>query len=196
MKTLIIDNYDSFVYNLVQYVGELGGNPIVFRNDQLTITEALKTQPDRIIISPGPGNPEDPRYFGINQTILQTMSHTTPTLGVCLGCQGIVHTFGGHIIRAQYLMHGKTSQIEHDEKTLFHGITNPLRATRYHSLVAERDTIPPCLEISAQSLDDHEIMGIRHISYPIEGIQFHPESILTNDGRQIIHNFLFRDDAR
>jgi len=196
MKTLIIDNYDSFVYNLVQYVGELGGNPIVFRNDQLTITEALKTQPDRIIISPGPGNPEDPRYFGINQTILQTMSHTTPTLGVCLGCQGIVHTFGGHIIRAQYLMHGKTSQIEHDEKTLFHGITNPLRATRYHSLVAERDTIPPCLEISAQSLDDHEIMGIRHVSYPIEGIQFHPESILTNDGRQIIQNFLFRDDAR
>jgi anthranilate synthase component 2 len=196
MKTLIIDNYDSFVYNLVQYVGELGGNPIVFRNDQLTITEALKTQPDRIIISPGPGNPEDPRYFGINQTILQTMSHTTPTLGVCLGCQGIVHTFGGHIIRAQYLMHGKTSQIEHDEKTLFHGITSPLRATRYHSLVAERDTIPPCLEISAQSLDDHEIMGIRHVSYPIEGIQFHPESILTNDGRQIIQNFLFRDDAR
>jgi anthranilate synthase component 2 len=196
MKTLIIDNYDSFVYNLVQYVGELGGNPIVFRNDQLTITEALKTQPDRIIISPGPGNPEDPRYFGINQTILQTMSHTTPTLGVCLGCQGIVHTFGGHIIRAQYLMHGKTSQIEHDEKTLFHGITNPLRATRYHSLVAERDTIPPCLEISAQSLDDHEIMGIRHVTYPIEGIQFHPESILTIDGRQIIQNFLFRDDAR
>ena len=196
MKTLIIDNYDSFVYNLVQYVGELGGNPIVFRNDQLTITEALKTQPDRIIISPGPGNPEDPRYFGINQTILQTMSHTTPTLGVCLGCQGIVHTFGGHIIRAQYLMHGKTSQIEHDEKTLFQDITNPLRATRYHSLVAERDTIPPCLEITAQSLDDHEIMGIRHVTYPIEGIQFHPESILTNDGRQIIHNFLFRDEAR
>jgi len=196
MKTLIIDNYDSFVYNLVQYVGELGGTPIVFRNDQLTITEALKTQPDRIIISPGPGNPEDPRYFGINQTILQTMSHTTPTLGVCLGCQSIVHTFGGHIIRAQHLMHGKTSQIEHDEKTLFQDITNPLRATRYHSLVAERDTIPPCLEITAQSLDDHEIMGIRHVTYPIEGIQFHPESILTNDGHQIIHNFLFRDDAR
>lgn len=196
MKTLIIDNYDSFVYNLVQYVGELGGNPIVFRNDQLTITEALKTQPDRIIISPGPGNPEDPRYFGINQTILQTMSHTTPTLGVCLGCQGIVHTFGGHIIRAQYLMHGKTSQIEHDENTLFHGIKNPLRATRYHSLVAERESIPACLEITAQSLDDHEIMGIRHITHPIEGIQFHPESIMTPDGRQIIHNFLFRDDSR
>ncbi|MCW4039540.1 MAG: aminodeoxychorismate/anthranilate synthase component II [Candidatus Bathyarchaeota archaeon] len=196
MKTLIIDNYDSFVYNLVQYVGELEGNPIVVRNDQITLAHALQTQPDRIIISPGPGTPENPRYFGINQAILQTMSRTTPTLGVCLGCQGIVHTFGGHIIRAQHLMHGKTSQIEHDENTLFQGIKNPLRATRYHSLVAERDSIPSCLEITAQSLDDHEIMGIRHTTYPIEGIQFHPESIMTQDGRKIIHNFLFREAER
>lgn len=196
MKTLIIDNYDSFVYNLVQYVGELGGNPIVFRNDQITLTHAQQTQPDRIIISPGPGTPEDPRYFGINQTILKTMSLTTPTLGVCLGCQGIVHTFGGQIIRAQHLMHGKTSQIEHDENTIFRGITNPLRATRYHSLVAEQDTIPSCLEITARSLEDHEVMGIRHTTYPIEGIQFHPESIMTQDGRKIISNFLFGEETR
>lgn len=191
MKTLIIDNYDSFVYNIVQYVGELGGNPIVFRNNQITLAHAQQARPDRIIISPGPGTPEDPRYFGINQAILTTMSPTTPTLGVCLGCQGIVHTFGGHIVRAQRLMHGKTSQIEHDGHTLFYGIANPLRATRYHSLVAERDTIPPCLEITARSVEDHEIMGVRHITYPIEGIQFHPESIMTQDGRKIIHNFLY-----
>jgi anthranilate synthase component 2 len=195
MKTLIIDNYDSFVYNLVQYVGELGGNPIIYRNDQITLIHAQQIQPDRIIISPGPGTPEDPRYFGINQAILKTMSPTTPTLGVCLGCQGIVHTFGGQIIRAQHLMHGKTSQIEHDEHTLFRGIANPLRATRYHSLVAQRNTIPSCLEITAQSLEDHEIMGIRHTTYPIEGIQFHPESIMTQDGRKIISNFLLGDEA-
>jgi anthranilate synthase component 2 len=190
MKTLVIDNYDSFVYNLVQYVGELGGEPIVYRNDQLSIDIAKKLKPDRIIISPGPGNPEDPKYFGICSAILKQMSPTIPTLGVCLGAQGIVHVFGGKIVRAKKLMHGKTSMIKHDSKTIFKNVRNPLRATRYHSLVAEKTTIPSCLKITAEALDDSEVMGIRHIVYPIEGIQFHPESILTEDGMKIIKNFL------
>jgi anthranilate synthase component 2 len=190
MKTLVIDNYDSFVYNLVQYVGELGGEPIVYRNDQLSIDIAKKLKPDRIIISPGPGTPEDPKYFGTCSAILKQMSPTIPTLGVCLGAQGIVHVFGGKIVRAKKLMHGKTSMIKHDSKTIFKNVRNPLRATRYHSLVAEKTTIPSCLKITAEALDDSEVMGIRHIVYPIEGIQFHPESILTEDGMKIIKNFL------
>ncbi len=193
MKTLIIDNYDSFVYNLVQYVGELGGEPIVYRNDQLSIDVAKKLRPDRIIISPGPGTPEDPKYFGTCSSILKQMSPTIPTLGVCLGAQGIVHVFGGRIIRAKRLMHGKTSSIKHDGKTIFKNVRNPLLATRYHSLVAEKVTIPSCLKITAEALDDSEVMGVRHIVYPIEGIQFHPESILTEDGMKIIKNFLYRE---
>ena len=190
MKTLIIDNYDSFVYNLVQYVGELGGEPIVYRNDKLSIDVAKKLRPDRIIISPGPGTPEDPKYFGTCSSILKQMSPTIPTLGVCLGAQGIVHIFGGRIVRAKRLVHGKTSKIKHDGKTIFKNVRNPLLATRYHSLVAEKVTIPSCLKITAEALDDLEVMGVRHIIYPIEGIQFHPESILTEDGMKIIKNFL------
>ena len=190
MKTLIIDNYDSFVYNLVQYVGELGGEPVVYRNNQISINQAKKLQPDRIIISPGPGTPEDPRYFGTCSAILKQMSPKIPTLGVCMGCQGIVHVFGGEIARAKRLMHGKTSMIRHDGKGIFKGIKNPLRATRYHSLVAEKASIPLCLEITAEALDDLEVMGVRHTTYPIEGVQFHPESILTEDGMKIIKNFL------
>lgn len=190
MKTLIIDNYDSFVYNLVQYVGELGGDPIVYRNDQISINQAKKLQPDRIIISPGPGTPEDSRYFGTCSKILKQISPNIPTLGVCLGCQGIVHIFGGKIVRAKMLMHGKTSIIKHDGKTIFNKVKNPLRGTRYHSLVAEKASIPSCLEITAEALNDLEVMGIRHIDYPIEGVQFHPESILTEDGLKIIKNFL------
>ena len=190
MKTLIIDNYDSFVYNLVQYVGELGGEPIVYRNDKLSIDVAKKLRADRIIIAPGPGTPEDPKYFGTCSSILKQMSPTIPTLGVCLGAQGIVHIFGGRIVRAKRLMHGKTSKIKHDGKTIFKNVRNPLLATRYHSLVAEKVTIPSCLKITAEALDDLEVMGVRHIIYPIEGIQFHPESILTEDGMKIIKNFL------
>lgn len=193
MKTLVIDNYDSFVYNLVQYVGELGGEPIVYRNNQLSIDMAKKLQPDRIIISPGPGTPENPRYFGTCSAILKKMSPTIPTLGVCLGAQGIVHVFGGRIVRAKRLMHGKTSMIKHDGEALFKAVRNPFRATRYHSLVAEKVTIPSCLHITAEALDDSEVMGVRHRIYPIEGIQFHPESILTEDGMQIIKNFLDGD---
>ncbi|MEE9508983.1 MAG: aminodeoxychorismate/anthranilate synthase component II [Candidatus Bathyarchaeia archaeon] len=190
MRTLIIDNYDSFVYNLVQYVGELGGGPIVYRNDQISLDQARKLEPDRILISPGPGTPEDSRYFGTCSLILQQMSPKIPTLGVCMGCQGIVYVFGGRIVRAKVLMHGKTSMIRHDGKSLFRGVKNPLRATRYHSLIAEKSSLPSCLEITAEAVDDLEVMGVRHTRYPIEGVQFHPESFLTEDGMKMIKNFL------
>jgi len=190
LKILVIDNYDSFVYNLVQYVGEQGAEPVVYRNDEITFKRAEGLSPDGIIISPGPGTPEDVRYFGVCSEILQEMSPHTPTLGVCLGHQGIIHTFGGRIIPAKRLMHGKTSVIRHDRKGVFRSLESPLEATRYHSLVGDKSTIPSCLEITAESLDDYEIMGVRHIEYPIEGVQFHPESILTVSGKIIIKNFL------
>jgi anthranilate synthase component 2 len=190
VKVLVIDNYDSFVYNLVQYVGALGTTPLVYRNNEITIDEAQKLLPERILISPGPGNPEDQRYFGVCSNILEKMSPEIPTLGVCLGHQGIIYTFGGRIKKAKRLMHGKTSLIEHDGKGIFKGIENPFTATRYHSLVGEKQSIPPCLEVTAESQDDKEIMGVRHIEYPIVGIQFHPESILCKLGKQIIRNFI------
>ena len=190
MRVLVIDNYDSFVYNLVQYVGEQGAEPIVYRNDEITLRRARRLRPDRIVISPGPGTPEDTRYFGVCSEILRSMSPDTPTLGVCLGHQGIISTFGGKIIRAKRLMHGKTSLIEHDRRGIFKGVESPLEATRYHSLVGDRETIPSSLEITAESIDDEEIMGVRHIEYPIEGVQFRPESILTTSGKSIIKNFL------
>lgn len=190
MKVLVIDNYDSFVYNLVQYIGELGGAPTVYRNDQLNLQQAIQFDPQRIVISPGPGTPENPDYFGVCTEILREMSCKIPTLGVCLGNQGIISVFGGRIVRANRLMHGKTSKIWHDGKGLFEGVKNPFTATRYHSLVGERDSIPPCIEVSAEAMDDGEIMGVRHRTYPITGLQFHPESILCEDGRKIIKNFL------
>ena len=190
MKVLVIDNYDSFVYNLVQYMGELGAETIVYRNDQANLKQLTDLKPDRIVISPGPGTPEDARYFGVCTAILQSMSRTIPTLGVCLGHQGIIHAFGGKIIHAKTLMHGKTCKIKHDQQGIFKGVRNPFTATRYHSLAGERCSIPPCLQITAESIDDGEIMGIRHIEYPIDGVQFHPESILCEDGKIIIKNFL------
>ncbi len=190
MKVLVIDNYDSFVYNLVQYIGELGGNPTVYRNDQLTLQQAMKLDPERIVISPGPGTPEDPHYFGVCSKVLQEMSCKIPTLGVCLGNQGIISVFGGKVVRANNLMHGKTSIIKHDGKGIFEGVKNPFTATRYHSLVGDKATIPACIEVSAQSTDDEEIMAVRHKKYPITGVQFHPESILCEDGKKIIKNFL------
>jgi len=190
MKTLIIDNYDSFVYNLVQYVGELGGGPVVYRNNQITFNQMKTLKPDRIIISPGPGIPNDPRYFGICSRILRKMSTKIPTLGVCLGSQGIVHVYGGEIEKAEKLMHGKTSLIHHDGKGIFRGVKNPLRATRYHSLIAKKTSIPPCLKITARTIENYEVMGVRHTIYPIEGVQFHPESILTEYGLKMINNFL------
>lgn len=190
MKVLVIDNYDSFVYNLVQYIGEQGGIPMVYRNDEITLEKAMEIKPERVVISPGPGDPQNPKYFGVCSNILKRMSPEIPTLGVCLGHQGIISTYGGQVVRAGKIVHGKPSLIKHDEKGLFKGIENPLEATRYHSLVGKRETIPQCLEITAFSLDDGEIMGVRHKEYPIEGIQFHPESILTIPGKRIIANFL------
>jgi anthranilate synthase component 2 len=190
VRVLVIDNYDSFVYNLVQYIGEQGAEPVVYRNNRVTMEQLTQLKPDRIVISPGPGRPEDERYFGVCKKILQTMSHTIPTLGVCLGHQGIIHVYGGKIVQAKRLMHGKTCSIKHDQKGIFTGVHNPFIATRYHSLAGERDSIPSCLEISAECVDDGEIMGVRHVKYPIDGVQFHPESILCEDGKLIIKNFL------
>ena len=190
MKVLVIDNYDSFVYNLVQYVEEFGGKTLVYRNDQISLKQAMKLNPSRIVISPGPGTPEETRYFGVCSSILQQLSCEIPTLGVCLGHQGIIYSFGGKITRAKRLMHGKTSLIKHYNKGVLKGIKNPFEATRYHSLVGDRDFLPSCLKVTAESLDDGEIMGVRHVDYPIEGVQFHPESILTGEGKLVIKNFL------
>ena len=187
---LIVDNYDSFVYNLAQYVGEQGAETMVCRNDKVTLKEAMALKPDRIVLSPGPGTPEDERCFGVCKQILLQLSCKVPTLGVCLGHQGIVSTFGGRVVRAKLLMHGKTSQIKHDGKGLFRGVKNPFTATRYHSLVGERNSIPDCLEVAAVSADDGEVMSVRHVEFPIEGVQFHPESVLCEDGKLIIKNFL------
>jgi len=190
LKVLILDNYDSFVYNLVQYAGEIADEVVVKRNDEVNISKVRRFSPDQIIISPGPGTPADPRYFGICTKVLRKVSRETPTLGVCLGHQGIVHSFGGKIVKAKRLRHGKTSPIRHDGKGIFRGLENPFDATRYHSLVAERRTLPDTLEVSARSEDDGEIMGVRHREFPIEGVQFHPESILTVHGHRLIANFL------
>jgi len=190
LKVLIIDNYDSFVYNLAQYTGKLGAEPIVHRTNEITLSNVRKLKPDKIIISPGPGSPNDPKYFGISGEVLRQVSRETPTLGVCLGNQGIAWAFGGKVVPAKRLMHGKTSLIKHEQDGIFENVPNPLQATRYHSLVCDKKSLPKCLEITAESLDDHEIMGLRHREYPIYGIQFHPESILTPDGITIMRNFI------
>ena len=190
MKTLLIDNYDSFVYNLVQQVGELGSEPLVYRNNKITLNEVTNLNVDNIIISPGPGIPSEKKYFGICSEIIRNLSPTIPTLGVCLGHQGIIHGYGGNIIKAGRLMHGKVSMIKHDGENIFEGLKNPFIATRYHSLVGERSTIPKELKISANSEDDNEIMAVRHEKHPVNGIQFHPESILTKEGGKLIRNFL------
>ena len=185
---LIIDNYDSFTYNLVQYFGELNARMKVFRNDAITIPQIKKLNPSRIVISPGPGRPED---AGISVEIIRELGGKIPILGVCLGHQGIGYAFGGKIVQAKRLMHGKTSLIEHDRKELFKNIENPFEATRYHSLVIEKKSLPKCLEVTAWTKDkDKEIMGVRHKEFPVWGVQFHPESILTQAGKQILKNFL------
>lgn len=183
---LVIDNYDSFTYNLVQYLGELGQDLKVYRNDQITVDEIKKMNPERIIISPGPGGPED---AGISTEIVKNFAGKIPILGVCLGHQVIGHAFGGKVIRGPRIMHGKTSMIHHDGKTIFSGVKNPFSATRYHSLLVERGSLPPSLEISAWT-DENEIMGLRHKEFKVEGVQFHPESILTEEGKKLLANFL------
>ena len=190
MKILVIDNYDSFVYNIAQLLGELGAEPIVVRNDQITLEQIREMDPDGIVISPGPGHPADRKYFGVCTDVITELGPKTPILGVCLGHQGIVHAFGGKVVNAGKVRHGKTSPVKYTADSLFENVSNPFKATRYHSLVAEKDEIPECLEVTARALDDGEIMGIRHKPYPIEGVQFHPESVLTGEGRKILLNFL------
>jgi para-aminobenzoate synthetase component II len=183
---LLIDNYDSFTYNLYQYLGEMGADLRVIRNDEMTAEEALALQPERIVISPGPGNPDQ---AGMSLEVIRRASGKVPLLGVCLGHQSLGQVFGGSVVRAPKLMHGKTSQIHHDGRTVFAGLPVPFTATRYHSLVVARDTVPDCLEISAWT-DDGLVMGLRHKEYVLEGVQFHPESILTSAGKDLLRNFL------
>lgn len=183
---LMLDNYDSFTYNIVQYFGELGADLKVFRNDALTVKDVEKLNPERIVISPGPGRPED---AGISVEIIKQLGGKVPILGVCLGHQAIGYAFGGNIVRAQQLMHGKTSKIKHNNRDLFKDVMYPFEATRYHSLVIDPKTIPANLEVTAWTYDN-EIMGVRHTELPIWGVQFHPESILTGEGMKILKNFL------
>ena len=188
---LMIDNYDSFTYNLVQYFGELGQEVVVYRNDEISINEIESLNPNYIVISPGPCTPNE---AGISLELIKRFAGKIPILGVCLGFQAIVQSFGGNIIGAQKIMHGKVSPIHHTSKSVFKGLKNPLNATRYHSLVAEKTTLPDCFEVTAwtntESGDVEEIMGVRHNSFPIEGVQFHPESILTEHGHQMLNTFL------
>jgi len=186
VNILVIDNYDSFTYNLVQYFGELGAEVTVKRNDQTTIEEIKKKRPDRICISPGPGRPEN---AGISENIVRQLGMETPILGVCLGHQCIGQAFGGKIVRAERLMHGKTSLIRHGNSGLFQNTAEPLEATRYHSLIVERASLPDCLTITAETAEG-EIMGLQHRDYPVHGVQFHPESILTSEGKKLLANFL------
>jgi anthranilate synthase component II len=190
MKILVIDNYDSFVYNLAQLLGELRTEPTVLRNDRITLKDVVRLDPDAIVISPGPGHPADRRYFGVCTDVIGELGHRIPVLGVCLGHQGIVHAFGGKVINAKRIRHGKTSLIQYTADRLFEDVANPFRATRYHSLVADQNTFPSCLEVTARALDDGEIMSIRHKQYLMEGVQFHPESVLTDEGRRILLNFI------
>ena len=190
MKFLIIDNYDSFVYNLAQYLGELGMDCEVIRNDKITIDQIKEKNYDAIIISPGPGTPEDKKYFGVCTDVIKELGPQTPILGVCLGHQGIIHAFGGKVTNAGCVRHGKTSLINHVEDPLFHDVKNPFTATRYHSLVGDKTTIPDSLEVTATASDDGEIMAIKHKDYLIQGVQFHPESIMTQEGKKILANFI------
>ncbi|MGN6822525.1 MAG: anthranilate synthase component II [Candidatus Nitrosocosmicus sp.] len=191
MKILIIDNYDSFVYNIAQILGYLQVTPFVERNNKLDLKDILKMNPDGIVISPGPGHPKFKKDFGICTSVITQLGPTIPILGICLGHQGIVHAYGGKVKQAKEIRHGKTSLVTYYENTkLFENVNNPFTATRYHSLIADKDSLPNCLRITSVSLDDGEIMGIKHEKYFIEGIQFHPESILTNEGIKILSNFI------
>lgn len=183
---LIIDNYDSFTYNLVQYLGELNAELVVYRNDKILIDDIRKMNPDKIVISPGPCTPLE---AGISNDVIRAFGPTKPILGVCLGHQCMGHVYGGEVVRADELMHGKTSMISHDGKGIFKGVEKPFVATRYHSLIVRRSTLPDCLKICAEE-PEGEIMALRHEEHPVHGVQFHPESILTKEGKKILQNFL------
>ncbi len=192
LRVLVIDNYDSFVYNLVQYLGELGADPIVHRADRITLDDVEALDPDAILISPGPGRPED---AGLSNAIIGRFAGVRPILGVCLGHQAIGQVFGGDVVRAATVMHGKTSLIHHRDEGVFAGLPDPFEATRYHSLVVDRETLPAVLEITAET-DDGTIMGLRHREHAVEGVQFHPESVLTASGHQLLANFLSQVSRR
>jgi anthranilate synthase/aminodeoxychorismate synthase-like glutamine amidotransferase len=185
-RVLVVDNYDSFVYNLVQYLGELGAEPLVYRNDAISVEEAEALEPDAVLVSPGPGRPED---AGVSSELIRTLAGSTPILGVCLGHQCIGEVYGGRVIRAPSLMHGKTSMVHHNGAGILAGLPSPFEATRYHSLVVEGDSLPAELELTAWT-DDGVVMGVRHRDVPVEGVQFHPESILTGVGHELMANFL------
>lgn len=222
MKVLIIDNYDSFTYNLYQFIGEILTTEknrgelshfeiMVKRNNQIAFKAIEAMAPDRIIISPGPGSPDDPRYFGVCAEVIEKLGKTTPLLGVCLGMQGIVHVFGGNVVKAPLPMHGKISPINHNNQSVFNGVPDQLEVMRYHSLIADAATLPECLEVTAtvgaltadnfaergrwQEAGEFELMGVKHRDYPIHGIQFHPESFATEGGKELIANFLFAPNA-
>ena len=184
---LVIDNYDSFTYNLVQYLGELGAELRVLRNDVMSLEEVVASRPDRIVISPGPGRPE---HAGVTMSVIRALGEATPILGVCLGHQAIGAAFGGAVVRAQVPMHGKISMVEHDGHGVFNGISGPFAATRYHSLVVDEHGLPDVVVVSARTREDGVVMGLRHRTWPVHGVQFHPESILTGEGRTILRNFL------
>jgi anthranilate synthase/aminodeoxychorismate synthase-like glutamine amidotransferase len=188
-RVLVIDSYDSFVYNLVQYIGELGAEPIVVRNDTLSVDEAVALEPDLVLLSPGPGRPEDAGI--VCEAITRFAEQGVPVLGVCLGHQAIGHVYGGQVVRAPELMHGKTSEVHHDGSGVFDGLPTPFTATRYHSLVLDPDAVPECLEVTATTADGM-VMGVRHRELDVEGVQFHPESILTALGHDLVRNFLAR----
>jgi anthranilate synthase component 2 len=190
-RVLVIDNYDSFVYNLVQYLGELGAEPLVHRHDELTIDQIEALGADAVLISPGPGTPDD---AGVSNEVIRRLGGVVPVLGVCLGHQCIGQVYGGEVVRAPEVMHGKTSLIRHRDVGVFEGLPQPLEATRYHSLVVDRASVPDCLEITAET-DDGIVMGLRHRELPVEGVQFHPESILTAAGHDLLRNFLARAGA-
>jgi anthranilate synthase/aminodeoxychorismate synthase-like glutamine amidotransferase len=187
-RVLVIDNYDSFVYNLVQYLGELGSDPIVHRHDALALDEIFALDPDAILISPGPGTPDD---AGLSNEVIRSFAGRRPVLGVCLGHQCMGQVFGGEVVRAPQVMHGKTSIIHHDGQGVFEGLPNPFEATRYHSLIVDRESLPAELEITAET-DDGIVMGLRHREHAVEGVQFHPESILTASGHDLLRNFLLQ----
>jgi len=190
---LVIDNYDSFTYNLVQYLGELGAEVQVMRNDVVTLEDVVNARPARIVISPGPGRPEQ---AGVTMGVIRRLGETTPILGVCLGHQAIGAVFGGDVVRAGVPMHGKTSTIEHNGHGVFSGIAGPFLASRYHSLIVAEEGLPPDLEVTARTREDGCIMGLRHRTWPVHGVQFHPESILTGEGHRILRNFLEDKDGR
>ncbi|MBZ5719771.1 MAG: aminodeoxychorismate/anthranilate synthase component II [Acidobacteriia bacterium] len=186
----VLDNYDSFTYNLVQYLGELGAEVVVRRNDQITVAEVETMRPERIVVSPGPCTPQE---AGISIELIRHFAGKVPVLGVCLGHQALGEAFGGKVVRAKYLMHGKTSEVEHDGKTIFAGLPSPMTATRYHSLIVQEKELPTELEVSAWTTEKdgtRTIMGLRHTKFSVEGVQFHPESVLTTEGKGLVHNFL------